>query len=125
MKNQNFLRSLAGLPTLNSLSGLQRKAQSQIKSTWTNVELEDGSLYNGFQEFIYFINHAQDTVEQGLPAQIQIYCDIDDDEIRVARLSETYVEDDGDEMEWEDLEEHTFSWKTLSDLLVKYQPATY
>lgn len=119
-RNVTVLRAIQGLPVQNKLRTLQIKAEAVINDEWTNVELEDSSLYNGHKEFIYMINHAQDVVEKGTPAQVHIYCNIDEDEIRVAKLAKTYVEDSNFDMEWDDLEEHTFSWETVSEMLVKY-----
>lgn len=122
--NNNILRSLLGLSLdiESELRPIQDKAHSLIQ--WHNVELDDGSLYNGFKEFVYWINPRQDFVESGLPAQIQIYCDIDENHIHVARLAKTCHEDDID-MDWDDLEDMSFSWDAVKDLLVKYQSATY
>lgn len=127
MKKQiRVLRSIYDLPVQNNLRTLQIKAKAILNPEWTNIELGDDSLHNGHKEFIYFINPGQDVVEAGLPAQINIYCNIDDDQISVAKLAKTYDENNDSilDMEWDDLEEHTFSWDTLSELIEKYRTAS-
>jgi hypothetical protein len=124
-RDVKVLRSVYGLPVQNNLRTLQIKAKAVLEKEWTNIEVGDDSLYNGHRELVYFINPSQDIVEPGLPAQINIYCNLDDDILTVAKLAKTYDENDpNSDMEWDDLEEHNFSWEKLSELLVKYRLAT-
>lgn len=92
---------------------------------FANVCCDDSSMYNNHPEFCIFINFKQDTVEVGLPKQVNIYCSLDSNTIEVSYLAKSYDEDNDDIPDFQDIEKLPFSWQTLEQLVLKYQPQTY
>jgi hypothetical protein len=124
--NSEILKSLLGIPTNNSQSSLQQKLKSFISDLgFSNLKYDDTSMYNNHPEFCIFINFQQDTVEAGLPKQVNIYCSLEQNLIDVSYLAKTYDPDGPDLPEFEDLEKLPFSWQALENVILTYQPQTY
>lgn len=124
--NSEILKSLLGMPTSTSQSSLQQKLKSFMKEfDFHNVSFDDSSMYNNHPEFCIFINFKQDEVEIGLPKQVNIFCSLDTNTIEVSYLQTSYDEDNDDFPDFKDIEKVPFSWQTLEQLILKYQPQTY
>ena len=123
--DEKTLRRLLDLPDPSTTEyHFKQKVKDLITSlgNFTNVELGHCEVYDdGDVNIFIVINDRQDIVEPGLPKQTLISTDMS--EIEVNCLAETYTGED--EMVLDDIEKVPFSWKTLKDLIVKYQPQTY
>lgn len=124
--NSEILKSLLGIPTSTSQSSLQQKLKSFMgEFDFHNVRFDDSSMYNNHPEFCVFINHAQDTVEPGLPKQVAIFCSLNTHTIEVSYLASSYDEENDSFPDFQDIETLQFSWQNLEQLILKYQPQTY
>jgi len=118
--SDSVLRNLLGLPISGKQVNLHKRVVSLLNDlNFSNVQLEDGSLYNGHAEFCIMINHAQDIVESGYPLQTIIYCDLDSNSIEVSQMTSTYDETKNLDDCLETVAQLDFTWQTLENLIVE------
>lgn len=124
-KDEKNLRRLLNLPDPSTTEyHFKQKVKDLISSlgNFTNVELSTCEVeHDGDVNIFIVINDGKDIVEPGLPKQVFIYTNLK--EIEVSYLAETYTGKGS--MILGDLEEVPFSWKTLKELIQKYQPQTH
>jgi hypothetical protein len=123
---QEQFRYLFSLPTTTSQEELQIYLQCFIEDLgYTNIMLEDSSLYNDLPVFGIHINFGQDLVVEGMPKQVCILCDLDANTIQVSYLASSYIADEDSYLDYKDLEKCDFTWEKLKELVVKYQAEFY
>ena len=126
-KMQEQFRFLLDLPTTTSQKTLQRQVHSFIEDLgFSNLMVEDSSLYNDLPMFGIHINFGQDLVVEGMPKQVCLLSDLSANTIQVSYLATSYIEDDANSfLDYKDLEVHDFTWEKLKDLVIKYQAEIY
>jgi len=120
-------RYLFNLPTTSSQNKLQTQAKAFIDELgFSNLLLEDSSLYSDVPMFCVHINMGQDFVVEGMPKQVSILCDLRMNKIQVSYLASSYIaEDDNSYLDYKDLEFHDFTWDKLKELVIKYHADFY
>ena len=123
---QEQFRFLFDLPTTTSQEELQIYLHCFVEDLgYTNVMLEDSSLYNDLPVFGIHINFGQDLVVEGMPKQVCILCDLDKNTMQVSCLESSYKEDEDSYLDYKDIENHDFTWEKLKELVIKYQAEFY
>jgi len=124
---QEQFRFLLSMPTTTSQINLQKQVHSFIKELgFSNLVLEDSSLYNDLPIFGIHINFGQDLVVEGMPKQVCILCDLNKNTMQVSYLATSYIADDNDSyLDYKDIENHAFTWDKLKELVIKYQAEFY
>lgn len=123
---QEQFRFLFDLPTTTSQKGLQEQVHSFIEDLgFSNLMVEDSSLYKDIPMFGIHINFGQDLVVEGMPKQVCILCDLDANTIQVSYLASSYIEDEDSYLDYKDLEKYDFTWEKLKELALKYQAEFY
>ena len=123
---QEQFRFLFDLPTTTSQEELQIYLHCFVEDLgYTNVMLEDSSLYNDLPVFGIHINFGQDLVVEGMPKQVCILCDLDKNTMQVSCLASSYKEDEDSYLDYKDIENHDFTWEKLTELVIKYQAEFY
>ncbi len=123
---QEQFRFLFDLPTTTSQEELQIYLHCFVEDLgYTNVMLEDSSLYNDLPIFGIHINFGQDLVVEGMPKQVCILCDLDKNTMQVSCLASSYKEDEDSYLDYKDIENHDFTWEKLKELVIKYQAEFY
>jgi hypothetical protein len=116
--DENKFRKLLNIPHPHTTEAKFKSKVELLISGFPNVELGACEVYDDGEVCIFIaINHDQEIVAPGLPKQTLITTDLF--EITVSCLLNE------NEPEITDVETLEFSWKTLKDIVLTYQPQTY